>query len=418
MAREDDKELPARNKDQDPDRADEAQADQGTAQSAQPGADEEESGDGYKRTRRQVLREDGEPSGAKRRAGGKPGGAGARGKEGKEPARAEVPQSPFQRFMEEHWEGWLSQVLLILVAAGAVVGYKLDMLPESTLGMVMAGGVLAVAIYATALPAYDLIQNKLGRVLYIGLTIAWVAAVGYPTVRKVVPRKVLAQGELTEISKTTKLTVAEGNGGPYDLTVSASLEAGGSEQQATFTVKVVGENGQATEVSDSFSSKVLQARVRKGTNTWKEQHNFVEHRLPVSLRGKELTVSTEELDKLLQGGLHLALHPSSYDPQWFFLLGIGVVLGMLFVEARLGDAKTKTHLIMASASTLVFSYWFWKTSTPTRLVSPVLDSLLLAAVTGGIGGTLVGAVVRRASGRDRLKPLLDDETAESASKGA
>jgi hypothetical protein len=41
-----------------------------------------------------------------------------------------------------------------------------------------------------------------------------------------------------------------------------------------------------------------------------------------------------------------------------------------------------------------------------------LDSLFLALITGGIGGTLVGAVVRRVSGRDRLKPRSAEELAE------
>ena len=38
-----------------------------------------------------------------------------------------------------------------------------------------------------------------------------------------------------------------------------------------------------------------------------------------------------------------------------------------------------------------------------------LESLILAVLTGGIGGTIVGAIVRRASGRDKVKPAKEKE---------
>jgi hypothetical protein len=152
-----------------------------------------------------------------------------------------------------------------------------------------------------------------------------------------------------------------------------------------------------------------QMRARRGTMNWSEQHNQEEHRLPSSFRGKEITVTSDSVDELLESGIHVTVHPQSYDPKWFFLAGILVFLGMMFVETRIGDQKTKPHLIMASASTLVFSYWFHKNATPSRLVAPTLDAALLAAIVGGIGGTLVGAVVRRASGRDRIKPSEPEE---------
>jgi uncharacterized membrane protein YfcA len=84
---------------------------------------------------------------------------------------------------------------------------------------------------------------------------------------------------------------------------------------------------------------------------------------------------------------------------------------MLFAESRIGDSKTKPHLIMASATTLVFSYWYHEHATSSRMVAPTLDALLLAAITGGIGGTIIGAIVRRISGRDRIKPAVEDDKA-------
>lgn len=362
--------------------------------------------DGYRPTRRQVARDGTKPAAEK---------AAARGSESKEP-----PATGLRGFVEQHWEGWLSQVLLMAIVGVGVLGYKLEWLREGTIGLVLVGGLLAIAIYGTAGPTYDLIENKTARTLFAVLAIVWAASVGYPSLRKAVPRKVLGEAVLTPGSLSTKIAVAENSTGPFDVTASGTLRPDvGQEKRVDYLFKIVGDGGQESELSGEFSVSMHQARVRRGSNQWSEQHNQVEHRLPSALRGRELTVSTEQVDELLQSGLHISLHPQSMDPQWFLIGGILVVLAMLFVEAKVGDSKTKTHLIMASASTLVFSWWFQKNATASRLVSPALDAILLAAVTGGIGGTLVGAVVRRISGRDRLKPRNpEDEPAEKGESKA
>lgn len=356
--------------------------------------DAEPDADGYKPTRRQVARGD-KPADNKSKA-----------------APAGPPPTKYQQFMEQHWESWLSQVLLILVLGAGVIGYKMDLLRESMIGILLSGGLVASAIYMTAIPAYDLIRNTTGRRLFAALVVLWVIAAGYPTLRKGMSRKVLAETVLTEESKSVKLPVAEGQVGPYDVTVSGTIKSdAGQNSNIGYELVVTGDGGVRTELSGEFTYAVHQARVRRGSTHWTEQHNQIEHRLPSDVAGKELTISTERVEDTLQDGLHVTVHPQSYDPKWFFLAGILVVLGMIFVESRIGDAKNKPHLIMASATTLVFSYWYHMHATSTRMVAPTLDAVLLAAITGGIGGTLIGAVVRRVSGRDRLKPAVEDEKA-------
>jgi hypothetical protein len=386
-----------------PEKSDPSGTNDSDSKAASNGTDEGDR-DGYRPTRRQVARDGGKPAGGK---------SAARESESKEP-----PATGVRGFVEQHWEGWLSQVLLMAIVGVGVLGYKLEWLREGTIGLVLVGGLLAIAIYGTAAPTYDLIENKTARTLFALLAIFWAASVGYPALRKAVPRKVLGEAVLTPASLSSKIAVAENSSGPFDVTASGTLRPDvGQEKRVDYTFKITGDGGQESELSGEFSVSMHQARVRRGSNVWSEQHNQVEHRLPSALRGREISVVSESVDELLQSGLHISLHPQSLDPQWFLIGGILVVLAMLFVESKVGDSKTKTHLIMASASTLVFSWWFQKNATASRLVSPALDAALLAAITGGIGGTLVGAVVRRVSGRDRLKPRNpEDEPADKGEK--
>lgn len=360
----------------------------------------EEEADGYKRTKRAIERaKKAEAELAQAREELK--------KQGKLPEKPDPkqPKSGFQRFMDDHWEAWLGPVLMLVLAAGFIISYKADLLRESAVGLIVSGGIVAYAIYYTAIPAYELIKQQTARRLFALLCIVWVAAAGYPTLRKGLSRDILAETVLTKESKSEKLALKGGKTGPFDVTVSGTLkQSGGQDTTVSYTLNLTTDTGVSQELSGEFSQKMNQMRARRGTMNWSEQHNQEEHRLPSSFRGKEITVTSDSVDELLESGIHVTVHPQSYDPKWFFLAGILVLLGMMFVETRIGDQKTKPHLIMASASTLVFSYWFHKNATPSRLVAPTLDAALLAAIVGGIGGTLVGAVVRRASGRDRIKP--------------
>lgn len=349
--------------------------------------------DGYRRTRRDAARGDSGATGSKKE-------------------EAPIPKTPYQRFMDEHWDAWLGPVLLLAVIVALVAGYKFDLVRESLLGMLASTGLAGLAIYSTAVPAYDLIEGKLGRYGFVGLCILWVAAVGYPTLRKTMNRAVYAQTVLTTEHKTQQVKIADGRRGPFDVVVSGSLKSeAGPNSSAVYDVQITGDGGIAGSVSGEFAVQTVQMRVRRGAAVWTEQSNQKEHRLPSNVRGETLTVSVEQLDDLLADGLHVTVHARSMDPKWFFLIGILVVLAMIYVETQIGDSKTKTHLIMASATSLVFAFHFHEHATTARLVRPALDSLILAALTGGIGGTLVGAVARRASGRDKVKAKEDDKTA-------
>ena len=352
---------------------------------------------GYKPTRRQVARGDKtEPRGA-------------------EESTPKKPKTPYEEFMEQHWEGWLRPVLLILLAGAGVLAYRNDMLSEWKIGLVLAGGLIAVAIYAVAAPAYDLIQNSTARALFGLLVVLWAISSGYPAVRKAVPRKVLAEAVITEGQKSAKVNVqpVDGKNGPYDVTISASLKQSGQDSSINYSLNVAGDNGQTAEIQGEFQSKVTQVRGRRGTSHWTEQHNQVEHRLPSSIVGKELTFSTEDsLNEQLESGIHVAVHPQGLDVSFMWIVGVLVVLCMFFVETRIGDAGTKPHLVMISAATLIFSQLFIHSATSTRMVKPIVEAVFLAALGGGIGGTTLGWMARRIGKRDTIKPKKEKDKEE------
>ena len=124
----------------------------------------------------------------------------------------------------------------------------------------------------------------------------------------------------------------------------------GNEKRVDYSFKVTGDGGQESELSGDFSVQMHQARVRRGSNVWSEQHNQVEHRLPSSVRGRELTVSADSVDDLLQSGLHISVHPQSLDPNVFLVLGILVVLAMVYVEAKVGDSKIAGKTVVFTGS--------------------------------------------------------------------
>src|SRR5207237_25724 len=144
-----------------------------------------------------------------------------------------------------------------------------------------------------------------------------------------------------------------------------------------------------------------QARTRRGGSThWSQRHE--QQVMPVSSKvtGSELTLTAEEIDNLFKDGLHVRIH--AYDPLMRVLmppisevqvpvLGVLVILLMLLVEARVGDAKTKTHLVMAAAVTTVFSANYYAEATQVfnvheqqslNLVRPGLGALFNALVFG------------------------------------
>lgn len=171
-----------------------------------PDAMASEDEDGYRRTRRQQLRGDDKPA-----------------KE--EPEKKPLPASGYDSFMEEHWESWLKPVLGLVLLAAGYMGYKWEVLPEYTAGLLLSGGLVAMTVYGTAEPAYNLIRQPRFRMLFFGLCLVWGFAAGFPTVRKAYPRQVLGEATLSDDKKSETVKMKGPYAGPYDVTISGKLES-------------------------------------------------------------------------------------------------------------------------------------------------------------------------------------------------
>lgn len=359
------------------------------AGAAGPGSDED---DGYRRTRRQQLRQEEEP----------------KDKPSKKADKAK-PASGYDAFMDEHWESWLRPVLGLVLLAVGYVAYKWEILPEYTAGLLCGGGLVALTIYGTAEPAYNLIRDRRYQMAFFGLCLVWGFAAGFPTLRKAYPRQVLGETALTDEKKTEVVKLKGPYAGPFDITVSGRLESSGSQAAtAVYELTASGGGGQ-DKIEGDLEYSVHQTRSRRGGGHWTENNNQVVHRLSGAVKGLELTFTTDSVDKLLADGLHIAVHPQTLNPWIFWGLGLFVVLMMGVVEATVGDSKEKTNLVMASMVTLVFSYRFYERATTTNLVRPAVEALFVALISGGIGGTFVGWLVRKLSGRDKLKPARPEK---------
>ncbi len=361
-----------------------------------PGTGDDEDDFGYRRSRRQKLRGDALPG---------PGDAADK--------PMDKPLTAYDAFMQQHWESWLQPVLLIVLCAGGYATFKFQLLSESIIGIILSGILVGSVIYFTALPAFDLIQRKSSRTLFGILVLLWAFSSGYPTLRKSVPKQVLGQVTLTEANKTAKVQITGPSTGPFELTVSGKLKSSGNQSaEPGYDITVTGEGGGSDTVSGGLKYQVLTTRSRKGTNQIIINQNQRTERLSSAVHGREITISVDHVDDLMENGLDVQINPRAIDPWLFRILGMLVVLCLMLVEATVGDSKTKTHLVMASMGTVSFAWQFCDLATSTNLVRPAVDALFVGLLIGGIGGTIVGWAVRRISGRDKVRPREKEKDRE------
>ena len=310
-------------------------------------------------------------------------------------------------WMEEHWHGWVKPVSGLALMALAYVAYSQHWVAESIAGPMLVAVIVAGTIAATAVPVLPLLEKARDRNLFAGFLAVWAIAVGYPSLRASLPRSVLAEKHLGDTKEhLTETLTLPGNSGPYELSVGGSLKGGG-EVEATYHLTVTGEGDTADEVLGSVDRKFQSVRTSRGGGraTVRQDHKENIHRLE-HVRGSTIKLTLEGADDQLEDGIFITVHPGGPDPRLFLVAAALCMLVGLFVDYQLATTKTKTYLTMAAGFLFIFAWYYPTEATPHFLVPPAVSSMVVAFITGGLGGALAGFIGRQVKSPAKMKPKV------------
>jgi hypothetical protein len=300
----------------------------------------------------------------------------------------------FQLWFEHAWEGWIRPLgLMILLAVGYML-YKFEIVGEHLAGLIAVLAVVVGAIVVGAMPALPLTRAPWHRALLATMVAAALGGMVYPAVRAAVPGKTFATAVLTNDKQSATLTT--GTSGPYELLASGHFkEAGRSDAEASYALKISDNGGGSDEVSGMIARKLITIRSRKGSSSSVQEQTEEKHRL-AHVRGPQVTITADGVDEQLDGGLSVALRAGGLDPIIFIVLGALAILMALVLDTRLVDlkGKQKSYLTAATAIAFSFSMYYWREATPSRLVKTAVSGMLFALVVGGVGGWVVGGLAR------------------------
>jgi hypothetical protein len=308
----------------------------------------------------------------------------------------------FEIWFEDAWEGWIRPLGLMIVLAAFYLLYKFDLVSEALAGTLIVLGVILGALGAGILPAFGLTRAPWQRALLFTLALVALGATIYPTMHAAHPGASLAEATLT--TDKPNATVTPSALGPYDVTVSGHFkDASRAEAEASYTLKVNDNSGGSDEVEGSVRRKQVTVRSRKGSSSSLIERNEQTLRLP-HVRGPQVTLATD-VDEQLEGGLKLELRRASLSPLVFIVLGALALLMALVLDTRLVEIKgnKKSYLTACVAIAFVFALGYPDEATPHSLVRPAVSAFLLALVVGGLGGWLVGGMVRALFGPKKPK---------------
>ncbi len=308
---------------------------------------------------------------------------------------------------EEHWEGWIKSLGPIVLFGIAFALYKFELISESVSG---AGVVLIVvlgAVGSSAWPAWRFVREPWQKSLFLVMSAIWLVSAAYPTLRVVLPRKVLAEAHLTNSQKGATLDTHES--GPYEISVSGHFKDERGDADAGYLIKAEGGGG-SDEVAGDLERKRATARAGRkgGTISYIQERTESSHRLE-TVKGGQIKLSIDDVDEKLEDGLTVAVQSAGLNPMIFLVLGALVILVALFFDVKLTDIKgksAKSYLAAGAAFTYAFALHFPMEATPHRVVRPAVGSMFLALLVGAAPGSLL-AIMGRFFNKPKLKKKLN-----------
>lgn len=318
-----------------------------------------------------------------------------------------MADSNFKGWLDQAWTDWIQPLGLIVVLGVAYLLYTTNVIAERTSGLVLILAVLLGTLGTGVVPALGLARRGSDRAMIWLLAALALAGAAYPTLHVAWASSPLASVTLTP--DQLKATVETHASGPYEVVVSGKLkDAGSQEAQADFDVEITGDG--KDEVTGEIKRSMHHYRTgrRGGTTSSVEERNETTQRLE-HVRGSTLAISAAGIDDALDGSLMIGIRSAGPRREVFWTLGALAVLLGLILDARLavdireedrkvrGPKRDVSYLCAVTGVLLVFAINFPMEATPHALVKPGIGAFLLALLTGGTGGWLLGAFARLAS---------------------
>ncbi|MSP59980.1 MAG: hypothetical protein EXR72_06500 [Myxococcales bacterium] len=322
--------------------------------------------------------------------------------------RPEIPTT-FRTTLEEAWHGWMKSVAGLVLIVVAYVSYTQGWVPEGTAGLLCVAGIIGGAIAAAAMPVFEMLEKRQSKLLLGLFAAVWAIGAGYPSVRRALPARALAdpvriaycaswkdpieKRDCAESKLVATATLPE-NSDPYEIEVAGGLRGQG-DASSNYHLEIEGAAGSKEDIEGTLERKLVPQRTSRrgsGTSIQKQEHTDAWHRL--TIQGTPVKVTADGIDDALEEGLFLTFRSAGPDPRIFLGLAALCLLIGLFLDYRLAAPKVKTHFTVCAGITLVFAWLFPKEATPNHLVGPAVAYLAASASIGGIGGWILAAIVK------------------------
>ena len=327
--------------------------------------------------------------------------------EGEKSSKADIPPT-FKLWFEEAWHGWLKPVGLIVVLISAYVLYDRSMIPEGSAGLVVVALILGGTLFSVAEPGFELLTKRDQKLMLGAFVAVWAISAGYPSLRRAVPSKELAKPvvvancgrwkdadhkECADPKLSTDVALPEGSG-PFEVDVSGELKGAG-EAESNYHLIFSGADGSKDEVDGLLKRTYVHQRTsRKGTASTTQRQERTENTHQIAVHGSSVKVEADGVDDALENGLTVTFHSGGLDSRLFLILGVLCVLVGLWLDYWFAAPKVKTYFAMGTGMTLAFAAYYPIEATPHFLVRPAVAALVFSVVTGGLGGWLLGAIVK------------------------
>jgi hypothetical protein len=291
-------------------------------------------------------------------------------------------------YLEEAWDNWLKEVLVLVFLGLLGLLYYLGVFPERVVTGLLAAGLVLIPARLTAVHAVGFASSTPGLKGGLAVT-ACAALVGALLLAGgLVPGSQLLQTTLNHSQADVELQLPAG---ASDLEVVVEGHPV-KEGESPFAIELRGDkSSHRIDGSLLYHEKRKTSRGRGSTGT-----------VTVDLYGRRYLVSLDEVPQKLHvisidaGIPHLQV---SLVKSWLPLRAMAVIGGVLlllalYFDARLSTRRNQTYFTILTSFLLVTGASFFQSATPSSLVRNLMGATMMGALVGVIGGMVLSGIAR------------------------